>query len=511
MSHGIVKRFRIAAAASGVLPVAAVSVLAACASAGASLRSGVTGSRPLAAVIDSVVSTPPLAATSWGIAVQDAGTGEWLARLNADHHFVPASNTKVVVTMAAMELLGSSWTWQTPVFAEMFDDSTAGDVVIEAMGDPSFSARYHETDFTVTDSLAAGIAAAGIRRIRGDIVVNASRFSDASINGTWEVGDLPWSYAPPIDAFAIGEATFRLLLTGGAMRGDAVAFSNIEGPQGLQPLHLDVRTDTAGGRAAVDIDYLRRIDDVVVRGTVPAGHADTSRLAVTSPANFAARALEYALRTRGVRIDGGIRIVRDSVEAAALHARLATNSRQVALAASPPLGDVVAGILRPSQNWIAEQLLKTLGAEQRGRGSWDTGLDVERRWLIDRAGIDSTSFFLRDASGLSPQNLLSPATLVALFAYARRTAWADTYYEALPEPGMPESTLENRLLELKGRLRAKTGSITNVNTLSGYVTARSGRVFIFSIMTNGTGVASAAVRRGMDRIVTAIAEGADIP
>jgi D-alanyl-D-alanine carboxypeptidase/D-alanyl-D-alanine-endopeptidase (penicillin-binding protein 4) len=228
-------------------------------------------------------------------------------------------------------------------------------------------------------------------------------------------------------------------------------------------------------------------------------------VAVTHPARFAARALEFALRTRGIRVDGDIRIVRDSAEAELLRQQLHADYRRITTITSPPLTEIVAAILRPSQNWMAEQLLKTLGAERRGIGGWSSGIDVERRYLIGTASLDSTTFFLRDASGLSAQNLLAPEGIVDLLAHARRQPWGQAWYEALPEPGLEEGTLESRLLPLRGRLRAKTGSITNVNTLSGYVTTNDGRQLIFSVMTNGSGVSAAAVRQGVDRIIEALA------
>jgi len=502
-------RTGILTAATSLLPVAAVVASASCVTAGAATRPGHVAPPALAAVIDSVISTPPLNRATWGIAVWDATAGRPIVDYEAGRHFIPASNTKIVVTTAALGVLGPDYRWETPVFAKMQPgDSVAGEVVVIGRGDPTFSSRFHADDFTVTDSIAEQIASSGIRRVGGDLVIDVTFFGDRTINGAWEAGDLPWSYAPPIEAFAIGEATFGVVLTGGAAAGDGVTVETTagpQGPQGLQPLKTELATDTAGARPDIDVDFMSHVDEVFIRGRVPAGKADTSRLAVTSPARYAGRAIAWALRERGIRVDGEVLVQRDSARAMQLREQLYAGYERVAIVRSPPLRDVVAAILRPSQNWIAEQLLKTLGAEKRGSGGWSTGLDVERRWMIDEAGIDSTGFFLRDASGLAPQNLLSAAAIVSLLEHARTASWGDLYRDALPEPGMKESTLENRLLPLRGRLRAKTGSLTNVSTLSGYLNADDGRLLIFSIMTNGSGVSQAAAGRGADRIVEAIA------
>jgi D-alanyl-D-alanine carboxypeptidase/D-alanyl-D-alanine-endopeptidase (penicillin-binding protein 4) len=131
---------------------------------------------------------------------------------------------------------------------------------------------------------------------------------------------------------------------------------------------------------------------------------------------------------------------------------------------------------------------------------------VERRYLTDVVGLDSTSFFLRDASGLSAQNLLSPQALVRLLEYNRQAAWGPQYRVALPTPGLRGSTLSTRLQGLEGKVYAKTGTITNVASLSGYLTTRTGRELTFSIMVNASGRSSNQVRRGIDRLVAALAE-----
>ncbi|HSL72211.1 MAG TPA: D-alanyl-D-alanine carboxypeptidase/D-alanyl-D-alanine-endopeptidase, partial [Longimicrobiales bacterium] len=172
---------------------------------------------------------------------------------------------------------------------------------------------------------------------------------------------------------------------------------------------------------------------------------------------------------------------------------------------SAPLSAIVAGILQPSQNWIAEQLVRTLGMEKEGNGSWAAGIRAERRFLIDSMKVDSTTFNLRDASGLSAQNLLTPMAIVQLLAYVRQQPWAAAYRAALPTPGLPRSTLSNRLEGFEGKIFAKTGTISNVASLSGYVTTQSGRELIFSILVNSSGRPSAPVRRAIDALVTALA------
>jgi len=497
-------RFR-SGAAAGLLAAAAFAFLTACSRALAPRGPAPAGT--LAFVIDSVLHSPPLERTHWGIAVIDRQTGETVIARNADHHFVPASNQKLVVAIAALALLGPDWRWETPVLIEPGPaDSIAASQLIAARGDPTWSERFFPSDLAVLDSIVAAVMRAGVRRIEGDVIIDASRFGDAKVNGTWEVGDLPFGFAPPVDAFAIAEATFRLALEAGASAGaDALAVPI--GGADWQPVIARLRTDTLNARPSRTFDTTARADAVVLAGTVPLATADTLRLAVTSPADYAGRALRSRLEAGGIPVSGQVRVVRDT----RIDGHGSGMHREVGRVRSPPLAEIVAGMLRPSQNWIAEQLLKTLGAELRGEGTWEAGLDVERRYLIDRAGIDSLSFVLRDASGLSVQNLLTPETIVRMLEHARAQPWAEVFRDALPAAGMAASTMEGRLTELADRLRAKTGTVTHVNSLSGYLVGDDGRELTFSIMTNASGRSAASVRRGMDRIVRALADRGDPP
>lgn len=454
--------------------------------------------RTLAGVADSVIRTPPLDRTHWGVLVVDATTGRELYRHDAHAHYIPASNTKLVVTAVALGTLGPDYQYRTEVRALGMRGDSVEALVVHGSGDPTLSARFHGERLAAVDSIARTLAASGVRHAQR-LVIDASAFEDERINGSWEVGDLPWSYAPPTSAFGIEEGTFRLVVQPGQQPGAAGTISVLD--TGAQPVAATIVTDTAGARTRLTIDYLQRTDTVFITGriAVDAG-ADTSTLAVTRPERYAAGVLAEALARAGVTV-AGLEIVHDSVAATGLRAA-GTLVHEIV---SPPMRDIVAAILQPSQNWIAEQVLKTLGAVYRGNGSWDAGLEVEREYLVGTAGLDSLSFSLRDASGLSAQNLLAPEAIVRLLAHARTQPWADDYRAGMAQPGLRQSTLANRLRALEGRMFAKTGTIANVNSLSGYLVAADGRELLFSILTNGSGRPSGAVRAGIDRIAEMIA------
>lgn len=401
--------------------------------------------------------------------------------------------------------MGPEFRYRTDVYADRPADSdgAVASLLVVAAGDPTLSSRFHPTDLAPFDSLADSLRIAGVRRVTGELVVDASTFDRALVHPTWEVGDLEFRYAAPVAAFAVAEGTVRVVVAPAEAPG-AGAKVELLGPA-VFPVSARVVTDTAGATAEFRVRRSATGDTIRAEGKVPIlAAAETVQVAVRDPVGYAATALAAALAARGIAVEGGTRVVYDTAEARALRAARAA-ATPAATWTSPPLREIVAAMLKPSQNWIAEQVLKTLAAERAGQGTWEDGIALERRYLTEAAGIDSGAFFLRDASGLSVQNLLTPHAIVQLLRHARSAPWGEHFRRALAEPGA-EGTLKERLLALQGRLFAKTGTITHVNSLSGYVLARDGRELVFSFLTNGSGRPSAEVRRAIDRLLAAIAQ-----
>lgn len=482
---------------------------------------------------DSVLASPPLHRAHIGVQVYDPASGRVLYAHNAERHFVPASNQKYWPTATALHVLGPEWRYRTPVLAVGFDPAagTAAAVVAVGQGDPTWSERFQEGESDVLRALADSLLAAGVRRITGDLVVDASRFDESIVPGTWTFGNLNGTSAPPTGAFVVDEGVFRVLVEAGPGPG-APALVTPLAPQGTVPMLTRVVTGEVGSGRRVVTGRGPWSDTLRLSGAIASdAEPQTLRLPMTDPVLFAARAFAEALRERGITLDGAVRVVRDSAEAAALRegrlwgdgapapgaagapagpqvppAAEVLPVREVASWTSPPMSEVVRHILQPSQNWIAEQLVRTLGAEKGDAGSWREGIRVEEDFLFTTVGIDSTALSLQDGSGMSHQNLVTPSALVRLLSYARSAPWSQVFRDALTGPGRP-GTLSNRMPGLDGRVTGKTGTLSNVNAVSGYATTHDGRELVFSILSNASGLPGAPVVSAIDRMVEALANG----
>src|SRR2546422_1012935 len=235
----------------------------------------------------------------------------------------------------------------------------------------------------------------------------------------------------------------------------------------------------------------------------PAGNAFDLNWWVPDPNLYAARALAAALQRKGVSIAGGAAGTTDSLAYRAV--RCCSAPPPLAEYLGRPLGQLIFPILNSSQNWFAEMLLKILGRELRGEGSWEAGLDVERRFLIDSVKIDSTAFGLEDGSGLAAGNLITPRALVQLLAYMRGHAKNAAFLAALPHSAQPGSLLKRFVgTPLEGHVAAKTGSIDRVNSLSGFLDRPDGRTYFFSVQANAHSVPSQQMLARIDSVVVEI-------
>jgi D-alanyl-D-alanine carboxypeptidase/D-alanyl-D-alanine-endopeptidase (penicillin-binding protein 4) len=476
--------------------------------------------QPLARRLTARLDSTPLDRHVWGVAVLDR-TGRLLFGRNADRLFMPASNAKLLVTSVAARRLPAGWTTTTAVFAAgpVTDGALRGDLVLYGGGDPTWSRRCYAVEpappeaceaspFDRLRSLAGAVRRAGITSVSGALIGDGSAFEPTLTHPTWEQDDLVWGYAAPVSGLGFNENVVTATVTAGTTLS---APPTVSLEPDLDAVLVENRARTGAATDRRDLDW-RRVGDggrVIVEGTIPLGDTARVQLAVTDPNRYAALAFAKVLADSGVTIRGGVRSTTDSTATAT-----ARRAAPLGTVASRPVEDWIFAILNVSQNWYAETLLKHLGRRFARAGSWAEGLRVERRYLIDSMRIDSTQFFPHDGSGLSSKNLGSPLVFAQILVQMRRHPRYPAFAAGLPRSGATGS-LRNRFKDtpLMTRVRAKTGSIGQVNTLSGYLDADSTGLAlprpcrVFSVQANHHTLGGRTMIQAIDSVVVEISRG----
>jgi D-alanyl-D-alanine carboxypeptidase/D-alanyl-D-alanine-endopeptidase (penicillin-binding protein 4) len=460
--------------------------------------------------LDRLLDAPPFDRHSWGVVVLDT-TGKLLYQRNATRLFIPASNTKLIAAATATVLLPPDGTVLTSVYAAGPVDGAVvrGDLVLYGRGDPTMSRRCFDADTTRQGAcesdpmrrlrdLAAQLRTRGIRTIAGSVVGDGSYFEPTLLQETWEHGDLIWWYAAPVSGLAFNDNSLDVHWGPGPTPG---APGVITLSPDLGDVTIENRTTTVEGPGSgLDVGPLGPLS-LWGGGTISRdAPSRTSYVALADPNRLAASALRRALAEAGISVQGATESTTDSLRYAGARA-----TAPLAESASRPFREWLVPILGPSQNLFAEMLLKQLGRQAGGEGSWRAGLAVERRLLIDSVGADSTQFSLRDGSGLSHVNVVSPLTFARLLLWLRSRPNYPWFESALPVAGR-SGTVRNRMVgtALEGRVKGKTGSIFRVNAFSGYVTLPNGRVRIFSIQSNNHDLGGSAMIARIDSLVVEI-------
>src|SRR2546428_2470610 len=380
--------------------------------------------------LTTLLDQPPFDRATWGVFVQD-DRGRVLYQRNADRYRVPASNTKLVVTATATVLLPADYRVRRSLYTNgrLQDGVLYGDLVLYGRGDPTWSERCYSVDTlapgacdstsTVVDRLADSVRARGIRRITGKVVGDGSSFERTLVHPAWNAFDLNWWYAAPVSGLGFHDNSVDFHISPGAAVDEPPTIT-WSPDLGLFTFENRARTVPADSGTTIGDNFFRAPGvgtwDIWAQGTVAQGRRPwIESFAVPDPNLYAARALAAALLRKGVSIAGGAAGTTDSPAY-----RGARCCAPLVEYRGRPLPDILFPILNTSQNWFAEMLLKDLGRELKGEGSWEAGLDVERRFLVDSVKLDSTAFALEDGSGLPPGEPGTPHALAQLLASMHR-------------------------------------------------------------------------------------------
>ena len=416
-----------------------------------------------------------------GVAIVDAN-GRPLFERRAATPMTPASTFKVLVGATALATLGPSFRFPTTfeAGADPQDGAIPGDLYLVGSGDPALT----------RDDLLAGVGAlfhAGVREVHGAIVADASVFAGPEVNRGWDPDDLQYGFAAGTSALSLDQGTVEFHLVPSSVGAPAHIIT--------RPPTTMVRTSGAVITSYTTLLSIERDparNDFTFSGRIAAGAEQSFWRPVTQLALYAAGTARTMLRARGIQVDGGI-----GTGIAPLAPFVVWRHR------SPPLSEIVQQMFLESNNHFAEQLLRAVGVT-RGLGTGANGEAVERA-VLARDGVPAEGLRVVDGSGLAPGDRIAPLTLALLLSRTAAEPVGRVFIAAFPRVGIEGTVKWRRLTDGRGRVRAKSGHIENVNALAGFVqTRRHGRV-AFAILVNDPRADDGIVDQGINNALDTLA------
>jgi D-alanyl-D-alanine carboxypeptidase/D-alanyl-D-alanine-endopeptidase (penicillin-binding protein 4) len=440
-----------------------------------------------------------------GAVVTDLSTGARLVEIDAAGSYPPASLVKLFTTAAAVDTLGLDhrFTTELQVVGEIGEKGVlTGAVILRGGGDPAFGPRFQANRSDLAAALrhfARDLRSAGIRRLEGDVLADGSLFTGPGEALGWDPVDRGEWYAAPVHAMTFNDGCIDIEWDGSGSVG-----SNARGRMAPVPDFVELRSlvkiESPGGASSVRMSRLEGGNLHIGRGAIPKGPKAYSSTSVENPGRFTAHVLRHEMKRAGIKVSGLGRALEE------LPAGLWPEGERSLLArhVSPPLTEYLPVTLRHSQNLYAECLARAVAIERGLPASFEGAADALEQW-IDERGLARAGTALFDGSGLSSLNRLAPRTINDLLVQQasptlRRAAWR----ESLARPGQP-GTLRDRLPGLSGRFSGKSGTLTGVHCLAGYVTLANGRELAVVLMLDGVAAPADQARAALDAMVARVA------
>lgn len=473
--------------ATFVAALAAAAVLLAAAPAAAG--EGLLQKRIEAALASSCV--PP---SDVGVHVVRLSDGAVLASHQAERLFIPASNVKLLTTAAALRVLGPDYHFQTRLFATgpLADGRLRGDLVLKGFGDPELVSERLWL-------LVSALRQKGLKEVEGDLVIDESYFDDQPRAPGWGGKNSTRAFYAPVTPASLNFNSVGVHVEPGSTPGQPARVV-LEPPTGYLKLANHATTGQAGSPKSLVVD--RRAgssgDLIVVSGSIPydADRATYWR-SVTEPWRYLATVAAEQLRREGISVKGRLR-----------EGEVPQGAQELLSFESRSLGRIVQDLNKLSNNFVAELLLKAMGAHVHGPpGTFAKGLSVVEQ-VMGSMGLDPASYRLSDGSGLAPANRLSPRQLTTvLVAMWRDFRYRPEYLVSLAVMGV-DGSVDERLSETQARqrMRVKTGSLDGVSALSGYAAAADGEEMAFSILINNRSCGRILMQKVQDAVGLALVD-----
>jgi D-alanyl-D-alanine carboxypeptidase/D-alanyl-D-alanine-endopeptidase (penicillin-binding protein 4) len=452
--------------------------------------------------VDKLLEDKNFQTAFFGIVIKSLNTGEIIYSQNENKLFIPASNLKLFTTASALENLGPKYQFKTKIYlqGEIRYSTVYGDLIIKGGGDPTFSGRFYNNNiFKVFDDWIDSLLDLGINNIRGNIIGDDNLFDESIYGKGWSKDYESYWYAAPVSALSFNDNCVDLVIFYNKDL-DSVFVRYTPEFRGINVINQLIPVSPLESATNIDIIRESSTNKIRIVGTF-SRTSDTLRTSASiyNPTYFTLNALKNRMELRGIKILGYTSSIDDYNKKIDYQ-----NASHLFNYYSPYLYNIVKVINKGSQNFYSEQVLKILGAEKKGLGSFENGISVIQEWLLNN-GLNVEHILMYDGSGLSPLNRVTPLQIVNLLELMYKSKNFPFYYNSLPIAGI-DGTLSRRMKNTlaEGRIRAKTGFISFARNLSGYAKTLDNEDIAFSILINNFNVPLKLVENLQDKICNLI-------
>ena len=438
----------------------------------------------LGKAIETIINRPQFSQARWGIVVNKLNNSQSLYSRDSDKYFIPASNLKLLLAAAALQQLGANYRIRTSIYG-----TDSGLLRLVGRGDPSL------TDVQLT-ALARQLKLTGVRQLT--YLAAESDRTDDIINPDWEWGDIQADYGAPIGSLIINQNAVTLQLLPQQI-GQPLRLVWTDPIAATQWQSVDNQSVTVKPGEPTEVELNRDLSGILhLSGQLSINSPPESvSLAVINPAENFVQHLRRVLLIEGIK-DNRSRVRLNIVE---VQKQLA-NAPEIAAINSPPLSQLLVEANLNSNNLYAEALLRTLGSKVNSFDSNSQKGLIAVKQALTNLGVDPKGYVMADGSGLSRHNLVSPDAIAQTLSVMASSQYAAIYRASLPVAGV-SGTLVNRLKNTpaQGVVSAKTGTMSGVLALSGYINAPNYEPLVFSIIVNQSNQSSATIRQAVDEVV----------
>lgn len=427
-----------------------------------------------------LLKNPVLKKVSYGISIVSINKNTSLFNYQSDNLFSVASNMKILTTSAALEYLGPDFEYKTRVetHGRMTASNTfLGDIIIRGSGDPNISGRFYDANISsIPESWAHALKNRGIQVITGDIIADDSIFDRIYTNLNWPENQLSEWYCAPSCGLSFNDNCVDITLIPEKKPGSVVTLLVEPDTSYFTIFNTCVYTSNKKEHA-YSVYRKPETNQIFIKGKFWI-NAPPKKTWVTvhNPALYLATVFKEILGKNGIAVHGNARLINADES-------LKTDLEVIAQTTSS-MEQTILVTNKQSQNFYAEQIIKTLGAQIKGSGTLAAGIEVVHDFMT-KLGFQPEEYHVDDGCGLSKGNRLSPTMITTILAYMSRHPHGKVLMDSLPTSGT-DGGLRRRMIgpHYKNKIHAKTGYIARASALSGYVDTRNDDVLAFSILMN---------------------------